>query len=122
MFKVLIVDDQADIRHMLKIALEGEFELIEAGDGITALDKVREQKPDVVLLDIMMPGGLDGLQVLKTIRADPAIQHIRVILISAKGQAHDYDVGIKSGADAYFIKPFSVMQLIDSIREQVKKR
>lgn len=122
MFKVLIVDDQADIRHMLKFALEGEFELLEAGDGITALDKVRQQKPDVVLLDIMMPGGLDGLQVLKTIRAEPEIQHTRIILISAKGQAHDYDEGIKSGADAYFIKPFSVIQLIDCIREQVKKR
>lgn len=122
MFKVLIVDDQADIRHMLKIALEGEFELLEAGDGVTALDKLRQQKPDVVLLDIMMPGGLDGLQVLKTIRAEPEIHHTRVILISAKGQAHDYDEGIKSGADAYFIKPFSVIQLIDCIREQVKHR
>lgn len=119
MHKILIVDDQADIRRMMHIALGDDFDLLEAADGITALEMVRQHRPDVVLLDIMMPGGLDGLQVLEMIRNDPKLQHTRVILVSAKGQVSDYDLGMRMGANAYFVKPFSPLQLLIAINDQL---
>lgn len=119
MHKVLIVDDQADIRRMMNIALAEDFDLLEAEDGLTALDMVRQHRPDVVLLDVMMPGGLDGLQVLEKIRTDPRLKHTRVILVSAKGQVSDYDLGLQMGANAYFVKPFSPLQLLVAINEQI---
>lgn len=119
MHKVLIVDDQADIRRMMAIALDDEFDLLEAEDGLTALEILRQHRPDVVLLDIMMPGGLDGLQVLEQIRADAELKHTRVILVSAKGQASDYELGMQKGANAYFVKPFSPLQLLAAIHDQL---
>ena len=119
MHKVLIVDDQADIRRMMNIALRDDFLLLEAADGQSALNMIRSEMPDVVLLDVMMPGGMDGLQVLEIIRQDPALKHIRVIMVSAKGQVHDCEIGMKSGANAYFVKPFSPMQLLVAINEQI---
>lgn len=118
--KILLVDDQSDIRRLLRITLGKSFDVLEAEDGLTALQLVREQHPDVVVLDIMMPGELDGLQVLETIRADPALQQIRVILVTARGQESDYQAGLERGADAYFIKPFSPLQLAACIREKLK--
>ena len=119
MYKVLIVDDQIDIRRMMHIALGDNFELLEAADGVTALDLLRQHKPDVVLLDVMMPGEIDGLQVLQAIRADPQTRHMRVIMVSAKGQVSDYELGMQMGANAYFVKPFSPIQLLAAITEQI---
>ena len=119
MHKVLIVDDQADIRQMMNIALREDFKLLEAADGKTALELVRNERPDLVLLDVMMPGGMDGLQVLAAIRTDPEIRDTCVIMVSAKGQVHDYELGIKSGANAYFVKPFSPMQLLAAINQHI---
>ena len=119
MNKVLIVDDQIDIRRMMHIALSDSFELLEAADGLTALELVRLHKPDVVLLDVMMPGDIDGLQVLQAIRADPQTRDMRVIMVSAKGQVSDYELGMQMGANAYFVKPFSPLQLLVAINEQL---
>ena len=119
MYKILIVDDQADIRRMMNIALGEDFDLLEAEDGLTALEMVRQHKPDVVLLDVMMPGDLDGLQVLEEIRNDPQLKHTRVILVSAKGQVSDCELGMQTGANAYFVKPFSPLQLLAAINEQL---
>lgn len=122
MHKVLIVDDQIDIRRMMHIALGDCFELLEAEDGVTALDLLRQHKPDVVLLDVMMPGEIDGLQVLQAIRADPQTMDMRVIMVSAKGQVSDYELGMQMGANAYFVKPFSPLQLVAAINEQLAQR
>lgn len=119
MHKVLVVDDQADIRRMIMIALSGDYDLLEAEDGVTALHMVQQHKPDVVLLDVMMPGEMDGLQVLQAIRADADIKGTRVIMVSAKGQVSDYELGMQLGANAYFVKPFSPLQLLDAIGEQI---
>jgi CheY-like chemotaxis protein len=119
MHKVLIVDDQADIRRMMMIALSGDLDLLEAGDGVTALQMVRQHRPDVVLLDVMMPGEMDGLQVLAAIRNDPQLKDTRVIMVSAKGQVSDSELGIQMGANAYFVKPFSPLQLLKAIHEQI---
>jgi DNA-binding response OmpR family regulator len=121
MYKVLIVDDQIDIRRMMNIVLSDNYALLEAEDGMTALNLVRQHKPDVVLLDIMMPGELDGLQVLQAIRNDPEIKDTCVIMVSAKGQVTDAALGMQMGANAYFVKPFSPLQLLAAIKEQLVK-
>jgi DNA-binding response OmpR family regulator len=117
MTRVLLVDDHSDIRRLVRITLGKAFEVLEAEDGLSALDIARRQKPALIVLDIMMPGELDGLQVLAAIKADPALINTKIIMVTARGQAQDYDHGMKLGADAYFIKPFSPLQLVASIKE-----
>lgn len=117
MNKILLVDDHSDIRRLIRITLGKSFEVIEAEDGVTGLELARQEKPDLVVLDIMMPGKIDGLKVLDAIKADPELAATRVIMVTARGQAHDYEAGMARGADAYFIKPFSPLQLVACIKE-----
>ncbi|MFZ4537718.1 response regulator transcription factor [Propionivibrio sp.] len=119
MTKILIVDDHSDIRRLLRITLGKSYEVLEAEDGMTALEIIRRQHPAVVLLDIMMPGEIDGLQVLDTIKNDPALKDTLVAMVTARGQSGDYEIGKKRGADAYFIKPFSPLQVVTWIREML---
>jgi DNA-binding response OmpR family regulator len=97
------------------------FDVFEAEDGMAGLEIARRQKPDLVVLDVMMPGELDGLKVLDAIKADPALLHTRVIMVTARGQSRDYEDGMQRGADAYFIKPFSPLQLVAAIRQALAK-
>lgn len=117
MKKVLIVDDHSDIRRLIRITLGSHFVVLEAEDGEGSLEIIRRDKPDLVVLDVMMPGGLDGLQVLDIIKADPQLKHIHVLMVTARGQVSDYEEGIRRGAQQYFIKPFSPLQLVATIRE-----
>ena len=121
MNKILLIDDHSDIRRLIRITLGKGFEVLEAEDGVTGLEIARTQHPDLVVLDVMMPGGMDGLHVLDAIRANPALGHTRVIMVTARGQASDYEAGMNRGADAYFIKPFSPLQLVASIKETLAK-
>ena len=91
MTTILIVDDHSDIRRLLSITLGRDFKILEAEDGAGALDAVRHHHPSAVLLDVMMPGGMDGLQVLDAIKADPATQGILVAMITARGQSDARD-------------------------------
>lgn len=116
MAKVLVVDDQPEIRRLLSTALCRQHEVIEAGDGTSALALVRAHAPDVVLLDVMMPGGVDGMQVLRQIKADPATRAIRVAMLSARGQIADREAAREAGADTYFTKPFSPLAVLNWIR------
>ena len=121
MKRVLIVEDQADIRKLIRMTLEFEdYEIHEASDGATGLRVARSIKPDLMLLDVMMPGELDGLQVCARVRALPALRDTRVVLLTARGQAQDRDAGQEAGADEYLIKPFSPLQLIENINEQLE--
>jgi two-component system, OmpR family, phosphate regulon response regulator PhoB len=116
MKRVLIVEDQTDIRKLIRMTLEFEdYDIHEAGDGVAGLSKARDVRPDVVLLDVMMPGAMDGLQVCQAIRQDPALRHVKVVLLTARGQARDRESGTSAGADEYLVKPFSPLQLIDTI-------
>jgi DNA-binding response OmpR family regulator len=118
--KILIVDDHSDIRQLIRITLGKSFEILEAEDGMTALAITRSQHPHVVVLDVMMPGELDGFQVLETIKSDPVLKDVRVIMVTARGQARDYELGMARGADGYFIKPFSPLQLTAAIKDLMK--
>ena len=113
--KVLLVDDQPDIRRLIRLAVGNSYDLLDADTGSVALDLVRRERPDLVVLDIMMPGDLDGLDVLDRIRADAELAHTRVLMLTARGQMKDYNVAMERGADAYLIKPFSPMALADRI-------
>lgn len=116
MKKILIVDDHADIRKLIRMTLEFEdFEVKEANTGDGAVQLVREWQPDLVLMDVMMPGSLDGLEACAQLKSDPALADLRIILLSARGQARDREAGLRAGADAYMVKPFSPLQLIDGI-------
>jgi two-component system phosphate regulon response regulator PhoB len=116
MKRVLIVEDQADIRKLIHMTLEFEaYEIHEAADGVTGLRLARALRPDLMLLDVMMPGELDGLQVCQRIKADAELAGIKIVLLTARGQARDREAGSKAGAEEYLVKPFSPLQLIDTI-------
>lgn len=115
--KLLIVDDHDELRELLKMTLEySDFELLEARDGRQALELVEQHQPDALILDIMMPGELDGIDVCQSIKANAETAHIKVVLLSAKGQKDDIRAGRDVGADAYFVKPFSPMSLLECIQ------
>ncbi len=116
MKRVLIVEDQTDIRKLIRMTLEFEnYEIHEAADGATGLRLARDLAPDLMLLDVMMPGEMDGLQVCQVVKSEAATQGVKVVLLTARGQARDREAGDQAGADEYLVKPFSPLQLIDTI-------
>jgi two-component system, OmpR family, alkaline phosphatase synthesis response regulator PhoP len=115
--KILVVDDEVYIVHILDFSLGMEgYEVVTALDGEQALEKVNSERPDLVVLDIMMPK-LDGYEVCKTIKASPDTHHIPVILLSAKGRNVDQKMGFDVGADDYITKPFSPRKLVERINQ-----
>jgi CheY-like chemotaxis protein len=119
MTKILIVDDHPDVRRLLGLTLGKDYELIEAQDGASALAAVQQQRPRIVLLDVMMPGEMDGLQVLDAIRADPLNRDTKVAMVTARGQTSDGEDARKRGADEYFVKPFSPLKVVAWVRENL---
>jgi len=118
MKKILLVDDHADIRRLIRMTLEFEdYEIHEAADGESALRIAREVRPDFLLTDVMMPGAVDGLELCRRIKADAELCSIHVMVVSARGQARDREAGHHAGADTYLVKPFSPLQLIDSLSQ-----
>ncbi|MFA6489009.1 MAG: response regulator [Sideroxydans sp.] len=119
---VLIVDDDRSLRRLLQVTLERQkYELYEAYDGAEAIRMATEHKPDIILLDIMMPS-IDGIEVCKRIKSDPALSGTYIILLTALGQERDRKEGMEARADAYMIKPFSPIQLISAIEEYLSKK
>lgn len=121
---VLIVDDQPDIRQLAHMTMElGDFELHEADNGLDALWMAYELHPTIVLLDVMMPGPLDGYQVCEQIKSDRALQQdTAVILVTACGQRSDIERGRQAGCDAYLVKPFSPRELLATVERLVSAR
>ena len=116
---VLIADDEQHIRLLIEQTLEeledAGVELQTASDGETALDVVRTQRPGLVFLDVMMPK-LNGFEVCRAIKQDPALAGTTVVMLTAKGQAYDREEGLASGADRYLTKPFDPDELLDVAR------
>ena len=113
--RILVVDDEIYIVHILDFSLGMEgYEVLTALDGEQALEKARTEKPDLIVLDIMMPK-LDGYETCKRRKADPEIKDVPVILLSAKGRNVDQKVGFEVGADDYITKPFSPRKLVERI-------
>ncbi len=120
--KILIVDDEPDALEVLGFNLKNAgYEVTTADDGDTALKKARQQLPDLILLDLMLPE-IDGLEVCKLLRRDTATSGIPIIMLTAKASEIDRVVGLELGADDYVTKPFSPRELVLRVRNLLKRR
>jgi DNA-binding response OmpR family regulator len=120
--RILVVEDDQDLRRMIKTMLTGVGEVTTANDGVeamTLLDGLLD--PDVIVTDLMMPR-MDGLQLVKEIRANPKIANIPVIVLTAKGTPMDVISGINAGARHYLTKPFKASELVDKVTKSLRKR
>ncbi|MBT5028634.1 MAG: response regulator [Nitrospina sp.] len=117
MKKILIVDDQERIRELVRVTLDGtgDYQIFEAENGEQAVELAGKELPDLILMDVSMPGGMDGLKATRAIKGNSSTQGIYIILLTAKGQASDIEEGKTAGADSYFVKPFSPLELIRCI-------
>ena len=115
--KLLIADDDAGVRSLVHLTLEAdEHEILEADNGVTALGMAVAELPDVVLLDVMMPG-MNGLDVCRALKSDHATSHIVIVMLTAQAQENDRAAGASAGADDYFTKPFSPLALLHKVQE-----
>ena len=113
--KIMVVDDEADIRELIKFNLEKEgFDVVPVSDGETALEEARLRQPDLIILDVMLPG-IDGIEVCFKLKSDSAYKSIPIVMLSAKSDESDQLVGLKIGADDYLVKPFSPKVLVAKI-------
>ena len=119
MKKILIVDDQIEVRELVQVTLEiGDYQILSAENGQEAVRIAQAEHPDIILMDIMMPGSeVDGLEACRQLKSDPATRDITIVMLSAKGQESDIDIGKAAGADDYFTKPFSPIALIEKVEE-----
>lgn len=114
--KILAVDDEKHIVRLVQVNLERQgYEVVTANDGKEALEKVDSERPDLVVLDVMMPY-MDGFEVLQNLRRNPSTRDIPVIMLTAKAQDADVFRGWQSGVDCYLTKPFNPMELISFVK------
>jgi CheY-like chemotaxis protein len=117
---ILVVDDNQDNVEILRAFLESRgYRVVSATDGRTALVKVEEVQPSLVLLDVMMPG-MDGWQVCRTIKQHPDFASIRVVMVTAKGDFEDKHEGMRSGADDYVVKPVDLHELEEKVKRNLE--
>jgi DNA-binding response OmpR family regulator len=115
--KVLIAEDDPSIRALIRLTLDsGRFEILEAGDGDSALETARAERPDLLFIDWNMPG-LDGVDVCRALRSEPATADTKIVLVTARVQAEDRRLALDAGADDYITKPFSPLSLLDKVTE-----
>ncbi len=118
--RVLVVDDEADLVSVLRIGLEAEgFEVIEAHDGESGLRRAQQDRPDLIVLDLMLPR-LDGYKVCRMLKFDERFRHIPIIILSARAQEEDRRLAMEMGADQYLTKPYEVKELVVQIRQKLK--
>lgn len=114
--KILAVDDERHIVRLVEVNLQrAGYEVVTAYDGREALEKVKSETPDLVVLDVMMPY-MDGFEVLKNLKSDPTTAEIPVIMLTAKAQDADVFRGWQSGVDCYLTKPFNPMELLTFVK------
>ena len=114
--KILIADDESSVRSFLRRILRGKYIVSEASDGEEAVDMAQREKPDVILMDIMMPK-LDGVGACNIIKSDLGTRAIPVIMVTARWQPLDQEYAQDMGADGYIVKPFDTRELMDKINE-----
>lgn len=115
MARIVIADDDADIRELVVFKLRHDgHEVIPVGDGAAAVEACSSQDPDLVILDVMMPG-MSGLDAARAIRADGALASLPIIMLTARAQESDIEQGFEAGADDYVVKPFSPRELASRV-------
>jgi DNA-binding response OmpR family regulator len=119
--RVLVIDDEAPIRLLCRVNLEAEgMEVLEAADGPSGLEKARAETPDVVLLDVMMPG-LDGWRVAEELLDDPSTERIPIVFLTARAELRDRARGIDLGGVDYVTKPFNPVELAPLVRDLLER-
>jgi len=117
---VVLAEDDVDIRDLVQIVLEGlDLKVHAVGNGADALAACRAEPPRLLLLDITMPG-MNGLEVCRAVRGDPALADLPIILMTARAQSSDVAAGLDAGADAYIIKPFGPIELREHVEALLK--
>lgn len=120
--RILIVDDEEDIISMLKVRFEaGNYEILTASDGQEGLNKARQERPDLIILDLMLPK-IDGHKVCRMLKFDESYKNIPIIMFTAKVDEKDRDISLQTKADAYISKPFEIKMLMDKVSELLKLR
>ncbi len=120
MKKILITDDQTEVRALVEVTLRsGNYEVLHASSGKEALAITASEKPDLIIMDVMMPGEIDGLEATRQIKADPEMQQCVILLLTGRAQDKDREAGLSAGADDYFYKPFSPLELIRKIEDMI---
>jgi CheY-like chemotaxis protein len=118
MKKILIVDDQPEVRELVDVTLAvSDYQILKAASGEEAINIAKQEIPDLIIMDVMMPGSLDGLEATRIIKRDEKTKSCVILMLTAKGQKTDVEKGIDAGADGYFIKPFSPLELIRKVEE-----
>lgn len=121
MAKILIIEDETDIADLIAFNLQrNDFETIVAHDGLTGEEMAMSQRPDLIVLDLMLPGK-DGYSVFKALRRDPRTQNTPVLMLTARAQTEDRIQGLESGADDYLTKPFSPKELVLRVTSVLKR-
>jgi two-component system response regulator MtrA len=114
--RILVADDDVDIRELVEFKLSTlGHEIVAVSDGVAAVEACRANRPDLAVLDVMMPG-LSGLEAIREIRAEPSLADLPVILLTARAQESDVETGFDSGADDYITKPFSPRELASRVQ------
>jgi len=120
--QILIIEDEPDIRELIRYNLAREgYQVFEAGSGEEGVRLVLERRPELVLLDLMLPG-MDGLDVCRTLRADESLKNLAIVMVTAKGEEPDTVAGLELGADDYITKPFSPRVLLARIRAVLRRK
>ena len=112
--RIVVADDDEDILASIKETLDNVYTVFTALDGREAVEIVKKIKPDLVILDVLMPD-MDGFEACRMIKKDKLLTHIPVIFLTAKNQVEDTERGFQSGADSYMVKPFSPLKLLEKI-------
>ena len=121
MSKILIVDDEANIRQLVKYNLEKEsYQVLEAEDGLQGIRLAKTEKPDLMLLDLMLPQ-MDGLEVCRSLKGNPATAALPIIMLTAKSEEIDKVIGLELGADDYMTKPFSPRELVARVKAVLRR-
>lgn len=121
MAKILIAEDERDIRDLVAFTLRfAGYEVVAVENGAEAVSAALVEMPDLILMDVRMPK-MTGYDACQQIKADPRVQHIPVVFLSAKGQDSEIQTGLSVGAAEYLLKPFAPMELTEKIRELLKK-
>ena len=119
--KIILIEDEADILEVIQYNLTREgYKVLTSKDGEQGLAKVRKEAPDLVLLDLMLPG-LDGLEVCKKLKEDPVTRPIPIVMVTAKGEVSDIVLGLGIGADDYVVKPFSPKELLARVKAVLRR-
>jgi CheY-like chemotaxis protein len=121
MAKILVAEDEPDIRDLIAFTLRfAGHDVVTAGNGAEALELAPQEQPDLILMDVRMPR-MTGYEACQRMKADPAVQHIPVVFLSAKGQDAEIRTGMEAGASEYLLKPFAPNELTDHVTDLLER-